>query len=83
MEATIPGAIVSTVLKTTVDAICELNTAKNLVGSAMAGMSAGGYNAHASNILTSIFLACGQGATTPPTLYCHAPHTPQPRPRPV
>ena len=38
----------------------SLNTAKNLVGSAMAGMAAGGYNAHASNIVTAIFLACGQ-----------------------
>ncbi len=26
----------------------------------MAGMSAGGFNAHAANIVTSIFLACGQ-----------------------
>ena len=37
-----------------------LNTAKNLVGSAMAGMSAGGYNAHSANIVTAIYLACGQ-----------------------
>ena len=26
----------------------------------MAGMSAGGYNAHAANIVTAVFLACGQ-----------------------
>ena len=44
-------------LKTSVEAICELNTAKNLVGSAMAGMSAGGFNAHAANIVTAIYLA--------------------------
>ena len=58
-EAVIPGKIVKTVLKTTVDALCNLNTKKNLVGSAMAG-SVGGFNAHAANILTAIFLATGQ-----------------------
>ena len=35
---------------------CNLNTKKNLVGSAMAG-SVGGFNAHAANILTAI-LSC-------------------------
>lgn len=60
VEATITGAVVSSVLKTTVAAVCELNMAKNLVGSAMAGMSAGGFNAHASNLVTAVFLACGQ-----------------------
>ncbi|GJE93713.1 3-hydroxy-3-methylglutaryl-coenzyme A reductase [Phanerochaete sordida] len=58
-EAVIPGKIVKTVLKTTVDALCNLNTKKNLVGSAMAG-SVGGFNAHAANILTAVFLATGQ-----------------------
>lgn len=58
-EAVVPGKIVKTVLKTTVDALCNLNTKKNLVGSAMAG-SVGGFNAHAANILTAIFLATGQ-----------------------
>ena len=38
---------------------CRLNTAKNLVGSALAG-SVGGFNAHASNIVTALFLATGQ-----------------------
>ena len=60
VEATIPGAVVEKVLKTTVGGLVELNTAKNLVGSAMAGMSAGGFNAHAANIVTAIYLACGQ-----------------------
>ena len=59
-EATITGEIVEKVLKTSVEAICALNNAKNLVGSAMAGMAAGGFNAHAANIVTAIFLACGQ-----------------------
>lgn len=58
-EAVIPGAIVKSVLKTTVQDLVNLNTKKNLIGSAMAG-SVGGFNAHAANILTAIFLATGQ-----------------------
>lgn len=58
-EAIIPGDVVRSVLKSDVDALVELNTAKNLIGSAMAG-SIGGFNAHASNIVTAIFLATGQ-----------------------
>jgi hydroxymethylglutaryl-CoA reductase (NADPH) len=50
-EAVVPGKIVSSVLKTTVKDLCNLNIKKNLIGSAMAG-SIGGFNAHASNILT-------------------------------
>lgn len=59
VDCTIPGAIVKSVLKTTVPALCKLNQAKNLVGSAVAG-SIGGFNAHASNIVTACFLATGQ-----------------------
>ena len=58
-EATIPGDVVRNVLKSDVNALVELNIAKNLVGSAMAG-SIGGFNAHASNIVTAMFLATGQ-----------------------
>lgn len=58
-ECVIPGAIVKSILKTTVQDISKLNVTKNLVGSAMAG-SVGGFNAHASNILTAVFLATGQ-----------------------
>ncbi|BCS24138.1 HMG-CoA reductase [Aspergillus puulaauensis] len=58
-EAIIPGEVVRNVLKSDVDALVELNTSKNLIGSAMAG-SLGGFNAHASNIVTAIFLATGQ-----------------------
>jgi hydroxymethylglutaryl-CoA reductase (NADPH) len=58
-EAIIPGDVVRKVLKTDVDSLVELNIAKNLVGSAMAG-SMGGFNAHAANIVTAIFLATGQ-----------------------
>ncbi|ERF70877.1 3-hydroxy-3-methylglutaryl-coenzyme A reductase [Endocarpon pusillum Z07020] len=58
-EAIIPGHVVRSVLKSDVNALVELNTAKNLIGSAMAG-SIGGFNAHASNIITAMFLATGQ-----------------------
>ncbi|KAG8967095.1 3-hydroxy-3-methylglutaryl-coenzyme A (HMG-CoA) reductase isozyme [Tulasnella sp. 419] len=58
-EAVIPGSVVKTVLKTSVEALCNLNLKKNLMGSAMAG-SIGGFNAHAANILTAMFLATGQ-----------------------
>ncbi|KAI5996069.1 hydroxymethylglutaryl-coenzyme A reductase-domain-containing protein [Pisolithus marmoratus] len=58
-EAVIPGKVVRSVLKTEVEALCNLNLKKNLVGSAMAG-SIGGFNAHAANILTAVFLATGQ-----------------------
>lgn len=47
------------VLKTSVGALVDLNISKNLVGSAMAG-SIGGFNAHAANIVTAIFIATGQ-----------------------
>mmetsp|Transcript_35788 Transcript_35788/g.83527 ORF Transcript_35788/g.83527 Transcript_35788/m.83527 type:complete len:453 (-) Transcript_35788:637-1995(-) len=61
VEATISGDIVRRTLKTSVEAIVQLNTAKNLIGSAMAG-ALGGFNAHASNIVTALFLATGQDA---------------------
>jgi hydroxymethylglutaryl-CoA reductase (NADPH) len=58
-EAVIPARVVEHVLKTTVDALIELNISKNLIGSAMAG-SIGGFNAHAANILTAMYIAAGQ-----------------------
>ncbi|KAK4627275.1 3-hydroxy-3-methylglutaryl-coenzyme A reductase [Fulvia fulva] len=58
-EAIIPKDVVQSVLKSNVDALVELNISKNLIGSAMAG-SIGGFNAHAANIVTAIFLATGQ-----------------------
>ena len=58
-EAIIPGDVVRNVLKSDVNALVELNTSKNLIGSAMAG-SIGGFNAHAANIVTALFLATGQ-----------------------
>jgi len=59
VEATIPQKVVRSTLKTTVPALVHTNTHKNLIGSAMAG-SLGGFNAHASNIVTAVFLATGQ-----------------------
>merc|ERR550532_492893 len=58
-EAIIPANVVKSVLKTSTHALVDLNLSKNLVGSAMAG-SIGGYNAHAANIVTAIYIACGQ-----------------------
>lgn len=58
-EAVIKGDVVRKVLKTNVEALVELNMLKNLAGSAMAG-ALGGFNAHASNIVTAIYIATGQ-----------------------
>lgn len=58
-EAVINEEVVKKVLKTTVGALVELNMLKNLTGSAMAG-ALGGFNAHASNIVSAVYLATGQ-----------------------
>lgn len=58
-EAIIKEDVVRTVLKTNVPALVELNMLKNLTGSAVAG-ALGGFNAHASNIVSAIFIATGQ-----------------------
>ncbi|XP_057862642.2 3-hydroxy-3-methylglutaryl-coenzyme A reductase 1 [Cryptomeria japonica] len=58
-EAIITEAVVNKVLKTTVPALLELNMLKNLTGSAMAG-AMGGFNAHAANIVSAVFIATGQ-----------------------
>lgn len=58
-EAVVPGKVVKSVLKTTVKDLCNLNIKKNLIGSSLAG-SIGGFNAHAANILTAMYLATGQ-----------------------
>ncbi|CAI0471289.1 unnamed protein product, partial [Linum tenue] len=58
-EAVIKGDVVKKVLKTSVKSLVELNKDKNLVGSAMAG-ALGGFNAHASNIVSAVYLATGQ-----------------------
>lgn len=58
-EAVIPAKVVEEVLKTDVPSLESLNVNKNLIGSALAG-SIGGFNAHAANIVTAVFLATGQ-----------------------
>ncbi|XP_051924176.1 3-hydroxy-3-methylglutaryl-CoA reductase a isoform X1 [Hippocampus zosterae] len=58
-EATIPAHVVREVLKTSTEALVDVNINKNLVGSAMAG-SIGGFNAHAANLVAAIYIACGQ-----------------------
>eukprot|EP01035_Chromulina_nebulosa_P018897 gene18897-24695_t len=59
VEAIIPDKIVKNVLKSSVHDMIETNKQKNHIGSAMAG-SIGGFNAHAANIVTAVFLATGQ-----------------------
>ncbi|CAL9084523.1 unnamed protein product, partial [Musa textilis] len=58
-EAVIKEEVVKKVLKTNIPALVELNMIKNLAGSAVAG-SLGGFNAHASNIVSAIYIATGQ-----------------------
>ncbi|OXT13106.1 3-hydroxy-3-methylglutaryl-CoA reductase, partial [Bacillus sp. OG2] len=58
-SADIPAETVQKVLKSDVDALVDLNISKNLIGSALAG-AVGGFNAHAANLLTAVFIATGQ-----------------------
>jgi hydroxymethylglutaryl-CoA reductase (NADPH) len=58
-ECIIKEEVVKKVLKTTPDKLVEVNYLKNMVGSSIAG-TIGGNNAHASNIISAMFLACGQ-----------------------
>ena len=57
-EISIPREIVEKKLKTTPEAIVEVNTAKNFIGSAISGSM--GFNAHYANMIGGIFLATGQ-----------------------
>lgn len=58
-EARIPAPVVKSVLKTDIDTLVRLSFCKNQLGSAMAG-SIGGFNAHAANSVTALFIATGQ-----------------------
>lgn len=58
-EAIVPADVVTTVLKTSVHALVDVNISKNMIGSAIAG-SIGGFNAHAANVVTAIYIATGQ-----------------------
>jgi len=57
-EVIMPKKIVENKLKTTTDAIVEVNTSKNLIGSAISGSI--GFNSHYANMIGAIFLATGQ-----------------------
>jgi hydroxymethylglutaryl-CoA reductase (NADPH) len=56
----IPREIVEKKLKTTPESIMEVNIAKNLIGSAIAGSI--GFNAQYANMIAALFLATGQDA---------------------
>lgn len=58
-EAVICAATVSSILKTSTHALVDLNLSKNMIGSAVAG-TLGGFNAHAANLVTALFIATGQ-----------------------
>jgi hydroxymethylglutaryl-CoA reductase (NADPH) len=57
-DVAIPREVVEERLHTTPEAIAELNTRKNLIGSAKAGSL--GFNAHVANVVAAMFLATGQ-----------------------
>ncbi|XP_065220227.1 3-hydroxy-3-methylglutaryl-coenzyme A reductase isoform X2 [Planococcus citri] len=58
-EAIVTQDVLEKVLKTTASAMTRVNTYKNLIGSAVAA-STGGFNAHAANIVTALYIATGQ-----------------------
>ncbi|OPY28681.1 MAG: 3-hydroxy-3-methylglutaryl-coenzyme A reductase [Methanobacterium sp. PtaU1.Bin242] len=57
-EVVIPKEIVEKKLKTTTEAILEVNISKNLIGSAISGSM--GFNAQYANMIGALFLATGQ-----------------------
>ncbi len=57
-EVLVPREVVEKKLHTTVEAIVEVNTSKNLIGSAISGSI--GFNAHYANMIGALFLATGQ-----------------------
>jgi 3-hydroxy-3-methylglutaryl Coenzyme A reductase, hydroxymethylglutaryl-CoA reductase (NADP) len=59
-EVKIPREMVEKTLKTSPEAISEVNTRKNLLGSAKAASL--GFNAQAANVVAAMYLATGQDA---------------------
>lgn len=57
-DVVLPRSLVREKLKTTPEAVAEVNERKTLVGSARAGTL--GANAHAANVLAAVYLATGQ-----------------------
>lgn len=58
-ESIVAASDLKKILKTDAKTLVQCNKLKNMAGSAMAG-SIGGNNAHAANMVTAIFIACGQ-----------------------
>lgn len=58
-ESIVSANDLRTILKTDAKTLVQCNKLKNMAGSAMAG-SVGGNNAHAANMVTAIYIACGQ-----------------------
>lgn len=58
-ECIVPAEKLRTILKTDARTLVQCNKLKNMAGSAMAG-SIGGCNAHAANMVTAVYIACGQ-----------------------
>lgn len=58
-ECIIPADKLKSILKTDAKTLVQCNKLKNMAGSAMAG-SIGGNNAHAANMVTAVYIACGQ-----------------------
>jgi hydroxymethylglutaryl-CoA reductase (NADPH) len=59
-DVLLPREVVEERLHTTPEAVAEVNTRKNLTGSAKAGSL--GFNAHVANVVAAVFLATGQDA---------------------
>ncbi|MFB6129720.1 MAG: hydroxymethylglutaryl-CoA reductase (NADPH) [Salinigranum sp.] len=59
-DVTVPREVVEERLHTTPEAVAEVNTRKNHVGSAKAASL--GFNAHVANVVAAMFLATGQDA---------------------
>ena len=59
-EARLSRDIVESVLKVSPEVLVDTHVSKNLVGSALAGASMGGSNAHAANVVAAVFAATGQ-----------------------
>lgn len=58
-ECIVPSDKLRSILKTDARTLVRCNKLKNMAGSALAG-SIGGNNAHAANMVTAVFIACGQ-----------------------
>ncbi|KAK2961288.1 putative 3-hydroxy-3-methylglutaryl-coenzyme A reductase 1 [Blattamonas nauphoetae] len=65
-DVVIPAQLLQTVMHVSPQTFLSLNQKKNYLGSSLA-CTLGGNNAHASNALSALFLACGQDMSLIPT----------------